>query len=120
MQAEAAKYLWDALQAVGRVQRFSQGKSFDDYPADELLRSAVERQLGIVGEALAQLRKRCPAIAGKVPDLARVVGFRNVLIHAYAAVDDMIVWGVVQGLMGNLQRDLEALLQEQPHPGEPR
>lgn len=113
MQAEAAKYLWDAVQAAARVRRFVDGKSFDDYLADDMLRSAVERQLEITGEALSQLRKRFPEVAARVPDLARVVGFRNVLVHAYAAVDDMVVWGVIEGSLGTLHAAVAALLDEQ-------
>lgn len=52
MHADAGKLLWDARQAGERIARFTRGKTFDDYLADELLRSAVERQLEIVGEAL--------------------------------------------------------------------
>lgn len=112
MQADAAKYLWDARQAAERVQRFVNGKTFADYLVDDLLRSAVERQLEIIGEALGQLRKRFPDVAARVPELARVVGFRNVLAHAYAAVDDMIVWGVVEGSLPPLHAAVLALLDE--------
>ena len=33
--------------------------------------------------------------ANQLPDLARAVALRNLLVHAYAAVDEAIVWGVV-------------------------
>jgi uncharacterized protein with HEPN domain len=82
MAPEAAKYLWDAQAAALRIQRFIQGKTFDDYLADELLRSGVERQFEIIGEALGQLRKQFPEVAAQIADLPRVVGFRNVLITA--------------------------------------
>lgn len=90
MAPEAAKYLWDAQAATQRIQRFIQGKSFDEYLADELLRSGVERQFEIIGEALGQLRKQFPDVAEKIAELPRVVGFRNVLIHGYATVDDAL------------------------------
>ncbi len=49
---EALKYLWDVAEACRRVCEFIEGKSIDRYRQDVLLRSAVERQLMIVGEAL--------------------------------------------------------------------
>lgn len=91
MHADARKLLWDARQAAEHVVRFTQGKTFGDYQTDELLRSAVERQLEIVGEALNQLSRVDSATATAIPDLSRIVGFRNVLIHGYASVDNRIV-----------------------------
>ena len=89
---------------------FTAGKSFGDYQADALLRSAVERQLEIAGEALAQLRRTDTQTAATIADLPRVVGFRNVLVHGYATVDDRLVWGVVESHIGSLCMALDALL----------
>jgi uncharacterized protein with HEPN domain len=68
---EAAKYLWDAQRAVERIARFTSGRSFDDYLADEMLCAAVERQFEVIGEALAGLRRVDPGIAARIPDLHR-------------------------------------------------
>lgn len=54
MQRETKKYLFDVQQACRRIERFTAGKLFADYVADELLKSAVERQFEIIGEALNQ------------------------------------------------------------------
>lgn len=110
MHADARKLLWDAKQAADRTVRFTHGKTFDDYQADELLRSGVERQLAIVGEALSQLRRIDPATAGAIAELPRVVGFRNFLIHAYANVDSRIVWGIIEADLESLRASLGALL----------
>jgi len=110
MRADARKLLWDALQAADRVARFTGGKSFGDYLADELLRSGVERQLAIVGEALSQLRRVDPAMASSIAPLSRVVGFRNVLVHAYASVDSRTVWGIIEADLEPLRVSLGALL----------
>ncbi len=110
MRPEARKYLWDASQAVDRITRFVAGKTFQSYQADELLRSAVERQFEIIGESLAQLRTADAETAASVPDSARIVAFRNLLIHGYATVDDKIVWGVVEGSLPQLQEALSRLL----------
>lgn len=110
MEADAPKLLWDALQAAEKIGRFGGGYDFDGYLEDELLRSAIERQLEILGEALGQLRKVDPALAAGIPDLHRAVALRNVLIHAYAEVDDAIVWGVVQKQLPALRERLRQLL----------
>jgi uncharacterized protein with HEPN domain len=73
MQPDTGKYLWDATEAARRVLRFTQGKTLDDYLADELLRAAVERQLTILGEALSHVRRVEPAVAERIADLPRAV-----------------------------------------------
>jgi uncharacterized protein with HEPN domain len=110
MHADARKLLWDARRAAERVGRFTHGKSFVDYEADEFLRSAVERQLEIVGEAFNQLQRIDAALAATIPALPRIVGFRNILIHGYATVDDKIVWGVVETNLKPLLKLLESLV----------
>ena len=87
----AAKYLWDAQRAAERVARFTAGRSFEDYLADDMLRAAVERQFEVIGEAFAGLRRADPTLAAAIPDLPRIVAFRNILIHGYATVDDRLV-----------------------------
>lgn len=52
----------------------------------------MERQLKVLGEALKNLRSADPDTAATIPDVARIIGMRNVLAHAYAVVDDGVVW----------------------------
>ncbi len=87
-------YLWDARRASEHVIAFVEGRTWSEYQADLVLRSAVERQFQILGEALNKLRQLDPAAAVGVPNLARIVAFRNVLIHGYASIDDALVWEV--------------------------
>lgn len=63
MQPESAAFLWDVRAAGLRIATFTDGLDSDGYVADELRKSAVERQLEIIGEALNRLRKVDPEIA---------------------------------------------------------
>ena len=112
MHGDAAKLIWDAQQALQRIRRFVAFKDFAVYQSDELLRSAVERQFEILGEALNQLSRLDPDIAEKIPELPRIVAFRNILIHGYASVDDRLVWGVVESRLEPLLDVVAALLSE--------
>lgn len=114
MDDHAAKYLWDARRAAERIGRFTSGRTCDDYLGDELLRSAVERQFEIIGEAFTGLRRVDPGLAASIPDLPRIVAFRNVLIHGYATVDSRLVWGVVEGKLSGLMELLARLLGDEP------
>ena len=110
MPRDPRTYLWDALRAVELICQFVDGKLFADYETDTLLSSAVERQLEIVGESLNQLAKTDADLAQQIPELPRIVAFRNILIHGYATVDDAIVWQVVSQKLPTLEEVLRALL----------
>jgi uncharacterized protein with HEPN domain len=77
------------------------------------LRSAVERQFEIVGEALAQLARVEAALAGRIPNLPEIIAFRNILIHGYAAIDRARVWRVVEEDLPGLRAALKELLPEE-------
>ena len=96
MQREALKYLYDISAAAEKIRRFVNDKNEDDYLADELLQSAVERQFEIIGEAMGKLHKVAPDEAERFTDYKKMIAFRNVLIHGYATIDPEIVWGVVE------------------------
>ena len=70
MRRDPRCYLWDALRATGSIQAFVRGKTYEAFVEDDLVRSAVERQLQIIGEALSQLAKVDPQIASNVADWA--------------------------------------------------
>ena len=94
MKRDAKTLLWDARDAASAIAAMTAGKSFADFDSDIVLRSAVERQFEIVGEALGQLARLDAALAAKVPDLREIVAFRNILIHGYALIDRARVWRV--------------------------
>ena len=110
MGHDARTYLWDAIEAAKAIVAFTGGRSLGDYQANLMLRSAVERQFEIVGEALNQFAKADSALAAQIPDLPRIVAFRNMLIHGYAVLDDEIVWRVVHESLPGLLATLERLL----------
>lgn len=112
MRRDARAFLWDAGEAIHAIQAFVSGIGPDDYAANALLHSAVERKFEIIGEALNQLSKLDPALAARIPDLAQIVAFRNLLIHGYAAVDHPRVWRIVQESLPRLRAAVATLLDE--------
>jgi uncharacterized protein with HEPN domain len=109
---EARKYLFDMAEACGLIQVFVSRKSLDDYRSDPLLRSGVERQFEIVGEALSRLIEISPEASEGITDSRRIIAFRNRLIHGYASVSDDIVWGIVEGYLPKLKEEIQRLLDE--------
>jgi uncharacterized protein with HEPN domain len=112
MPPEIAKLFLDMKRGIERIERFAAGKTFDDYRDDDMLRSAIERQFEIIGEAMTRLNKCAPDIAARISDFRKIAGFRNVLVHGYDSIDDTISWGVVTTKLGSLKAELDRLLAE--------
>ena len=96
MNPRSLKRLDDAADACTRIQSFLKGISLETFVNSELLRSAIERQLEIIGEALGIAAKEDDSLLKIIPDLPRIVGLRNRLIHGYDSVDPELVWDVVK------------------------
>ena len=111
MRLETSKYLFDIQRAAALVQGFIRGKTFVDYEADAMMRSAVERQFEIIGEAMNKLAGVDEDTARRISQYERIIAFRNILIHGYAVVDDRLVWDVARANLPVLAKEVGALLE---------
>ena len=108
MTEKARKYLSDILLAIDLIQRFiSDTPDFPAYQLDLKTQSAVERQLGIVGEAVNQLRLMDDGLI--LQQANQIVGFRNRIIHAYDNLDDTVIWAIIQLHLPALKAEVETL-----------
>jgi uncharacterized protein with HEPN domain len=110
MTNKAPKLLLDALEAMASAREFVAGVSLDQYAADKMRRSAVERQLEILGEACTRLARLDPSCLASVNNLKLAIDLRNRIIHGYDAVDDEIVYLTVTEDLAALQEALSQLL----------
>jgi len=116
MRLDSKKLLEDMRQGARLILDFTAGKSFDDYTSDSLLRSGVQRQFEIIGEALNRLSRSDPETASRVTARRQIISFRNVLIHGYDIVDAAVVWDVVREKLPLLLDEVCALLAEPTDP----
>ncbi|MBN2133033.1 MAG: DUF86 domain-containing protein [Sedimentisphaerales bacterium] len=110
MPPESKKYLYDILKACEAILQFVENKTLADYENDLLFRSAVERQLMIVGEALNQAVRLDEEIEGQIEDAREIVNLRNVIVHGYAVVENQTVWGILQADLPKLHQQVKQLL----------
>ncbi len=94
--------------AIGRIESYTRGLTFDAFLADTKTQDAVVRNLEIVGEAAKGLspdfRKKHKGIRWQ--DIA---GMRDRLIHHYAGVNWEIVWDVIRTKLPELKSRLASL-----------
>ncbi len=68
----------------------------------------------IIGEALGKASALWPSLTFAVPEIPRIVGLRNRLIHGYDSVDDELIWDVVLTKIPSLSMVLNQLLDADP------
>ena len=111
MSERLPKHLDDALHAARLALRFLADRSLSEYCGDDMLRSAVERQVEVVGEACRRALGDTPALRDHLPECVLAIAMRNRITHGYDTVDHGIVYETVATrfppLIEGLQRALE-------------
>lgn len=106
------KLLADALSAIDAAQEFIGHAELPAYLTNRMLRSAVERQLEILGEACSQLDKLDAAWRERLPDLKLAIGLRNRIIHVYDGIDHDMVFETVKMDLPSLRASLASFLKD--------
>lgn len=111
MMEKAQKYLSDIVSAIELVEDFTQHAfSYDEYIADLKTQSAVERQIGIVGEAVNKFNAL--GLSYSIHHAVKIVSVRNRIIRAYDAVDNSIIWIIVKRYLPELKEEVGSLLRQ--------
>ncbi len=111
MPREYKAYFNDILEAIRKIERYTDNLSFDDFTGDERTQDAVVRNLEIIGEAI----KNIPVeIRNKKPEIEwqKIAGLRDILAHAYFGVDVEIVWDIIITKIPELKKRILELVSE--------
>ena len=103
-------HLYDISTAIDEVYSFFEQvpKRFEEYQKNLMLRRAIERNIGIIGEATNKLLKEDPEIT--ISHSKAIIATRNRVIHDYAAVTDDVMWKIVINDLPKLKEEVTALL----------
>ena len=104
------KYLYDIVNCSEFVLQLTKDKTVDHYKNDRVFRSALERELQIIGEAMLQLDHISPETVDKISEHRSIIGFRHVLVHGYDSLDPDTVWNVVETKLAVLLEQAKDLL----------
>ena len=80
-EAEIAGLIWDALQFARNAQVAVGDTPLETYLEGGPVSWATERQIELIGEALGRLRQVAPDLAERIPNVDKIIGMRNILIH---------------------------------------
>ena len=104
-------YLDDILEAIEKIHDYIDLMSFEGFCNDTKTIDAVNRNLGIIGEAANRLPDE---IKYKYPDIEwhRIIGLRNIIIHDYSSVDLEIIWDIIKNKLSLLEKQVKEILKD--------
>ncbi|MFB3131726.1 MAG: DUF86 domain-containing protein [Rhodothermales bacterium] len=100
--------LFDIQEAIERIEQYAkQGQ--ETFETEELIQVWILHHLQIIGEASRALSD---GLKNRYPTLpwSKIVGMRNILVHAYFGIDTDLVWEVVERDLAALKRTVEEML----------
>ena len=112
MPRDSRAYLADIIDCCGAITDAIANLDLTSYQSNRLVRSAVEREFIIIGEAISALSRTAPNVFAAIGRSRRIVDFRNQLTHEYPTVDDAIVWAIADRDVPILRKECEALMAE--------
>jgi uncharacterized protein with HEPN domain len=109
MTEKSRKYLSDIITAIEFIDEFISGiHDFTEYQKDKKTKSAVERQLIIIGEAVNNFQKESGV---EINSSVQIVNFINRIVHAYDSIDDSIVWVIMSRHLPELRKEVKNLME---------
>lgn len=99
------------IEAIDNILEFVEGKSFEAYKKDKILRFAIIKNLEIVGEAAYLMTKDFKAANSSI-EWADIIGMRHILVHGYYQIKDEIIWATIETDLQPLKGNIEKLLSE--------
>jgi len=112
MKRDPRAFLDDVIEAGHAIQQAVAGINLDDYGNSRLIRSSVEREFTIIGEALNQLSQRDEDRFSQIDQAPQIISFRNKLTHEYAIINHRLVWGVIKNNLPALLKQCAQLLND--------
>ena len=105
MVRDITAYLYDIIEACDSIASILAGISLETFVTTREKRSAVEREFILIGEATSVLAKFWPVSFKLLSDGRKAIGFRNILTHNYASVDQETVYETALQDVPKLRRE---------------
>lgn len=96
-------------EAIDNIFEFINGKSFELYRNDKMLRFAVIKNIEIVGEAAYLLSKEFKLHHTSI-DWDDMIGMRHILVHGYYQIKDEIIWATIETELQPLKEKILLIL----------
>jgi uncharacterized protein with HEPN domain len=105
LRNQKLKYILDIESVIGELEQIIElhDGNFQKFVSSFIALRAVERDLMIIGEAISNIIRLDKDAA--ISSAKDIVGLRNIIVHAYDAIDPALLWKI-------LIKDLPVLKEE--------
>ena len=108
MQKDDSIYLDHILQAIQKIEDYTNSVDYLDFIKNEEKQDAVIRKIEIIGEASKKISKELKEKHSSIPWRA-IAGMRDKLIHYYFEVDYETIWETLQNDIPVLKIQLQQI-----------
>lgn len=110
MNPKALEYILDNDSVIREIEliQVELNNDFSVFKSNLIAKRALERELEIIGEAVKKLTEIEPLIQLEHSD--KIIGLRNIIVHAYDSLDDELILGVIQRHIPKLKHEIQALI----------
>mgnify|MGYP006285734001 CR=1 FL=1 len=100
--------LQDILDAIGKIERYVEGMTYEEFIDDEKTVDAVIRQITVIGEAATHIPETKTSQSSQLP-WRSIRGIRNIVVHEYFGINNHILWQTITNNLPELKRGLNEL-----------
>lgn len=112
MDRNIRKYLFDIQSSISEIELFvsQRPRQFQVYLDDLMFKRAIERNIGIIGEAMTKILQLDPNV--NITNAYNIKNTRNYIVHAYDTLEPHIIWNIVINDIPKLKEEVSTLLNE--------
>lgn len=112
MKKDDSVYLKHMLDAISKIEEYTQGIKYEGFLDNHLIQDGAIRQIEIIGEATKRLSTEIGERHHEIP-WKDIAGMRDKLLHDYLGVDLDAIWETVEKDIPALKKRLRDVIEKE-------
>ena len=110
-QREFRDFLQDIIDAICQLEKITQDITFEEFSTKMEIFLSVVKLIEIIGEAVKNIPEAVKINYPQIP-WKNIAGMRDKLVHEYWAIDEQVVWKVIQKNLYPLKGTIANIIEE--------